>query len=88
MTHPQPVRVHLIVGGFPPGSPAGHDMDYARLRILQLLLHEQPNVRTDSSGSGSKTAGVGWGCTGRVAERQHRWTTTGACAKWSRPTIT
>jgi hypothetical protein len=32
-----------MTGGFPPGSSAGHDMDYARLRILQLL-HEQPRV--------------------------------------------
>jgi hypothetical protein len=40
----KPTRVHLITGGFPPGSPAGHDMDYARLRLLQLL-HEQPHVR-------------------------------------------
>jgi uncharacterized protein len=39
----QPVRVHVIVGGYPPGSPAGHDMDYARLRILQLL-QERPHV--------------------------------------------
>lgn len=38
-----PIRVHLVAGGFPPGSPAGHDMDYARLRILQLL-QEQPRV--------------------------------------------
>jgi type 1 glutamine amidotransferase len=30
-------RVHLIAGGFPPGSHAGHDHDYARLRLLQLL---------------------------------------------------
>jgi len=30
-------RAHLIAGGFPPGSPAGHDHDYARLRILQEL---------------------------------------------------
>ncbi|NKB56476.1 MAG: hypothetical protein GKS00_09080 [Alphaproteobacteria bacterium] len=30
-------RVHLIVGGFPPGSAAGHDMNYARLRLLQTL---------------------------------------------------
>jgi hypothetical protein len=37
-------RVHVIVGGFPPGSPAAHDMDYARLRILQLL-EESPRVR-------------------------------------------
>lgn len=30
-------RVHLIVGGFPPGSPAGHDMNYARLELLRRL---------------------------------------------------
>ncbi|MDQ3831223.1 MAG: ThuA domain-containing protein [Candidatus Tectomicrobia bacterium] len=42
---PKPVRVHLITGGFPPGSPAGHDMDYARLRLLQLL-REHPHVRS------------------------------------------
>jgi type 1 glutamine amidotransferase len=41
----QPSRVHVITGGFPPGSPAGHDMDYARLRILQLL-QEHPHVRS------------------------------------------
>ena len=45
MSKPKPVRVHLIAGGFPVGSPAGHDMDYARLRILQLL-QENPNVAT------------------------------------------
>ena len=39
----QPTRVHVITGGFPPGAPAGHDMDYARLRLLQLL-HEEPQV--------------------------------------------
>jgi uncharacterized protein len=40
----KPVRVHLIVGGFPPGEPAGHDMDYARLRLLEAL-HESSRVR-------------------------------------------
>ena len=30
-------HVHLITGGFPPGSAAGHDQDYARLRLLTLL---------------------------------------------------
>ena len=30
-------RAHLITGGFPPGSAAGHDHDYARLRLLGLL---------------------------------------------------
>ena len=49
MNNPQPVRVHVITGGFPVGSPAGHDMDYARLRILQLL-HEQPNATASVSG--------------------------------------
>ena len=43
MSQPKPIRVHVITGGFPPGSAAGHDMDYARLRILQLL-YERPHV--------------------------------------------
>jgi len=30
-------RAHLISGGFPPGSAAGHDMDFARLQLLQKL---------------------------------------------------
>jgi uncharacterized protein len=37
------LRIHLITGGFPPGSPAGHDMNYARLRLL-TLLHEHPQI--------------------------------------------
>jgi hypothetical protein len=37
MTQPTPRRAHLIAGGFPPGSHAGHDHDYARLRLLGLL---------------------------------------------------
>ena len=37
VSNDKPVRVHLIVGGFPPGEPAGHDMDYARLRLLEAL---------------------------------------------------
>ena len=32
-----PIRAHLICGGFPPGSSAGHDMDFARRRLLALL---------------------------------------------------
>ena len=35
-----PPRVHVVAGGFPRGSAAGHDIDYARLRILQLLQEE------------------------------------------------
>ena len=30
-------RVHVIAGGYPPGALGGHDMDYARLRLLELL---------------------------------------------------
>jgi hypothetical protein len=37
MTPQQSGRAHLITGGFPPGQPAGHDQDYARLRLLGLL---------------------------------------------------
>jgi hypothetical protein len=37
MTETTPGRAHLIAGGFPPGSYAGHDHDYARLRLLGLL---------------------------------------------------
>src|SRR5579863_4591929 len=40
MTGPDSSRVHLIAGGFPPGSPAGHDHDYARLRLLGLLAEQ------------------------------------------------
>src|SRR4051812_41032589 len=32
-----PQGVHLIVGGYPPGSTAGNDMDGVRLRILNEL---------------------------------------------------
>ncbi|MGH7779985.1 MAG: ThuA domain-containing protein [Candidatus Binataceae bacterium] len=48
MSDDKPVRVHLIVGGFPPGEPAGHDMDYARLRLL-TALHETPRTRVTVS---------------------------------------
>jgi type 1 glutamine amidotransferase len=34
-------RVHVITGGFPPGSYAGHDHDYARLRLLGLLAERE-----------------------------------------------
>ena len=30
-------RAHLITGGYPPGSSAGHDQDHARLTLLRLL---------------------------------------------------
>ncbi|MFN0091892.1 MAG: ThuA domain-containing protein [Acidimicrobiales bacterium] len=37
MTAERTPLVHLVVGGYPPGSSAGHDMDYARRRLLDLL---------------------------------------------------
>jgi hypothetical protein len=37
MAPTQPGRAHLITGGFPPGSAAGHDHDHARLKLLTLL---------------------------------------------------
>ena len=37
MTEPLPARAHVVAGGFPPGQLSGHDHDYARLRLLQLL---------------------------------------------------
>ena len=40
MTETKPGRAHLIAGGFPPGSDAGHDHDYARLRLLGLLADQ------------------------------------------------
>ena len=40
MTEDNPGRAHLIAGGFPPGSSAGHDHDYARLRLLGLLAEQ------------------------------------------------
>ncbi len=48
MSNDKPVRVHLIVGGFPPGEPAGHDMDYTRLRLLEAL-HETTHARVTVS---------------------------------------
>jgi len=37
MTEKSSGRAHVVTGGFPPGSLAGHDHDYARLRLLGLL---------------------------------------------------
>jgi uncharacterized protein len=40
MSETKPGRAHLIAGGFPPGSMAGHDHDYARQRLLGLLAEK------------------------------------------------
>lgn len=49
MTETKFSRAHLITGGFPPGSSAGHDHDYARLRLLGLLAERdvQASVAND-----------------------------------------
>ncbi|MCH8142914.1 MAG: toll/interleukin-1 receptor domain-containing protein, partial [Proteobacteria bacterium] len=44
-----PKHVHLITGGYPRGATAGHDMDYARLRLLKLL-HEHDDIVTTVCG--------------------------------------
>ncbi len=48
MTRPEPIRMHLVVGGYPPGTGAAHDMDYARLRLLERL-DDVPNAATTVS---------------------------------------
>ena len=40
MSNNKPNHAHLIAGGFPPGSLTGHDHDYARLRLLGLLIEQ------------------------------------------------
>ena len=40
MTATNSGRAHLITGGFPPGAMGGHDQDYARLRLLELLAEQ------------------------------------------------
>ena len=42
-------RAHLVTGGFPAGSSAGHDHDFARLRLLGLLAEQdvQASVAND-----------------------------------------
>lgn len=49
MTPKQSRRAHVITGGFPPGSSAGHDHDHARLRLLGLLAEQdvQASVAND-----------------------------------------
>ncbi|MCC7363013.1 MAG: ThuA domain-containing protein [Dehalococcoidia bacterium] len=49
MPVPRPPRAHVIAGGFPPGAHAGHDHDFARLRILEYLAEQdvQASVGND-----------------------------------------
>ena len=44
-----PIRVHVVAGGFPPGKHAGHDIDYARIRILMALQSNEDVHTTVSS---------------------------------------
>ena len=45
-------RAHLVTGGFPPGSNAGHDMDWVRLQLLQHLYDSGISTSTSSNFSG------------------------------------
>jgi hypothetical protein len=49
MSQNTPGRAHLITGGFPLGQSAGHDQDFARLRLLGLLAEQdvQTTVAND-----------------------------------------
>ncbi|HXW83254.1 MAG TPA: ThuA domain-containing protein [Candidatus Binataceae bacterium] len=49
MSRTKPIRVHLVTGGFPPGTSAGHDMDYARNRLLGLLADNSQAVVTTAN---------------------------------------
>lgn len=40
-------RAHLVAGGYPAGQSAGHDMDYARRRLLDLMADWQTTVSSD-----------------------------------------
>ena len=53
-------RAHLITGGYPIGSAAGHDMDYARLELLTRLYAGgyQTTVANDFSDVGDRLDGV------------------------------
>ena len=46
---PERHRIHLVVGGYPPGNPASHDHDYARRQILNAL-GERKHTHTTVSG--------------------------------------
>ena len=52
-----PNRAHLITGGYPIGSTAGHDMDYARLELLRRLY---ANGFQTTSPMTSPTSAPGW----------------------------
>ena len=42
-------RAHVITGGFPPGQPAGHDIDFARMRLLEILEAEEAVLTTTAN---------------------------------------
>lgn len=42
-------RAHLITGGFPLGTNAGHDMDFVRLRLLDVLYNAECQTSVSNS---------------------------------------
>ena len=53
-------RAHLIVGGFPIGATAGHDMDFARIQLLRRLYEGgySTTVANDFRDVGERLPGV------------------------------
>lgn len=49
MSKPVSNRVHLIAGGFPAGSCAGHNIDYARINLLKMLSKNESTTTTVAS---------------------------------------
>ena len=50
MARPSSPGIHMVIGGFPPGSNAGHDIAFARRRLLELVAeveHSQPTISTN-----------------------------------------
>lgn len=48
MATPLRNRAHVIAGGFPPGAAAGHDHDFARLRLLEFLSEQEIPASTSN----------------------------------------
>jgi len=50
MPRPTAPGIHLVIGGFPPGSTAGHDMAYVQRRLLGFVdevEHAQPTISSN-----------------------------------------
>ena len=69
-----PIRVHVVAGGFPPGKHAGHDIDYARMRILMALqsnedVHATSQQRLHRLPQVDRRLPAAWSVTSRAHSR-------------------